>query len=271
MNETPSADEVRSAKEKLDVIGRRYASHPRNASPPEVEAEIAADADLAHAARTVRSGLLAEVVRRAGPFEPRMLSALLEVPRERFVCPCDIGDSAVDTPLLLDDAGLATISAPHAYLLSFRVLGLREGDFLAELGAGSGYGAALASRIVGASGSVLAIEIDEALVNRAARLLAGHANVRVVRGDAGALVDRWRHHGRISVAFAVTSLPSSWTDALPRGGTMVVPVGQGEGQRLVRVERHDDGALQWSDHGAVRYVPNRAGTGANPARSGVKA
>jgi protein-L-isoaspartate O-methyltransferase len=52
---------------------------------------------------------------------------------------------------------------------------------------------------------------------------------------------------------------------------MVVPVGPGESQRLVRVERHDDGALQWSDHGAVRYVPDRAGTEANPAHSGVKA
>jgi protein-L-isoaspartate(D-aspartate) O-methyltransferase len=271
MTETPSADEIRCAKETLDLIGRRYASHPRGASLPEIEMAIAADTDLARAARTVRTGLLGEVVRRAGPFAPPMLAALLEVPRERFVRPCDIADSAVDTPLLLDDAGLATISAPHAYLLSFRVLGLRAGDSLAELGGGSGYGAALASHIVGERGSVLTIEIDEALANRAARLLAGHGNVRVVRGDAGAAVDRWRHHGRISVAFAVTSLPAAWIDALPRGGAMVVPVGPGESQRLVRVERHDDGALQWSDHGAVRYVPDRAGTEANPAHSGVKA
>jgi protein-L-isoaspartate(D-aspartate) O-methyltransferase len=262
MNETPSDSDVRSANARLALIGHSYASRVRGMPLEQLEEAIAADADLEVAARTARANLLAEVERRAGPFEQRMLAALRDVPRERFVRPVDVGNSAIDSPLLLDVAGRATISAPHAYLLSFRVLELREGDTLAELGAGSGYGAALASRVVGESGSVLTIEIDQILANRAARLLAGYANVRVVKGDAGALVDLWRCAAKISVAFAIPSLPSAWMDALPKGGTMVVPVGPDHCQRLVRVDRLDDGGLQCSDHGAVRYVPNRGNAAA---------
>jgi protein-L-isoaspartate(D-aspartate) O-methyltransferase len=266
MNEPSSPSDIRSAKARLDLIGRWYASRPRGTTPTEIEALIAADADLERTARMAREDLVTEVDHRAGPFDPELLSALLEVPRERFVRPDDIGDSTVDAPLLLDDAGLATISAPHAYLLSFRVLGLRRGDSIAELGAGSGYGAALASRVVGESGSVLTIEIDEALASRASRLLAGYANVCVVAGDAGALVDLWRRCPRISIAFAVAAVPFAWIDALPEGGKMVVPVGEGDYQRLMRVDRLADGGLDWSDHGGVRYVPNR-GAAAKPALS----
>ena len=77
---------------------------------------IAADRHLEETARTARIDLIVEVDRRAGPFDARLLSAVLEIPRERFVRPWDIAESAIDTPLLLDDEGLATISAPHAYL-----------------------------------------------------------------------------------------------------------------------------------------------------------
>ena len=82
------------------------------------------------------------------------------MPRERFVRPGDVDRSTEDMPLPLDDEGLATVSAPHAYLLSFRLLGLAPGDALVELGSGTGYGAALASFIVGPHGRVLTIEID---------------------------------------------------------------------------------------------------------------
>jgi len=216
----------------------------------------AADRDLERTARTARLDLVVDVDRRAGPFEARLLSPLLDVPRERFVRPADIGESALDTPLLLDDDGLATISAPHAYLLSFRVLDLRPGDRVAELGAGSGYGAALASRVVAPSGAVVSVEIDEALAARARRLLAGTPNVEIVTGDAGQLLASWAGFDRITVTFAIDEIPHSWLDAIPEGGRMVAPVGREFGQRLLSVDRIG-GELSWSDHGAVRYVRNR--------------
>jgi protein-L-isoaspartate(D-aspartate) O-methyltransferase len=127
---------------------------------------------------------------------------------------------------------------------------------VAELGTGSGYGAALASQIVGPTGSVLSIEIDETLAARAERLLAGCANVKVVCDDAGEVLASWRGFDRITVTFAVSAIPPAWLAAIPEGGSMVAPVGHEGGQRLLRVDRVK-GELVWSDHGAVRYVPNR--------------
>ena len=217
---------------------------------------VAGDRELQRVAQTARIDLVVDVDRRAGPFESRMLAALLEVPRERFVRSSDIAESAADTPLLLDDEGLATISAPHAYLLSFRVLGLMPGDRVAELGTGSGYGAALASEVVTETGSVLTIEIDDFLVRRARYLLGGYKNVEVVQGDAGDMVASWGSYNRVTVTFAVDRIPDTWLAAIPEGGSLVAPVGYESGQRLLRVDRVD-GQLVWSDHGAVRYVRNR--------------
>jgi protein-L-isoaspartate(D-aspartate) O-methyltransferase len=256
VNDRLLSSDVRQARERLGQLGRWYASRPKGTPPEELEALIAKDLDLERAARTARIDLIVEVDRRAGPFEPRLLSALLDVPRERFVRPLDIGESSLDTPLLLDDEGFATISAPHAYLLSFRVLDLRPGHRIAELGTGSGYGAALASQVVGPAGSVLSIEIDETLAARARRLLSGYSNVRVACDDAGEMLAAWQGFDRVTVTFAVGEIPPSWLAAIPEGGRLVAPVGRDNGQRLLCVDRVG-GDLVWSDHGAVRYVRNR--------------
>src|SRR5262249_16858618 len=153
--------------------------------------------------------LVASIAKQLGPFEPLQLEALLEVPRERFVRPEDIARSAEDTPLPLDEGGMATISAPHAYVLSFRLLDLRPGDRLLELGSGSGYGAALASYIVGLDGGVITVEIDEHLARWAQVTLADRANVRVVHGDAVDAIAAGRGANKIVVTFAVTRVPEA--------------------------------------------------------------
>src|ERR1019366_3711918 len=170
--------------------------------------------ELREVARGCRLSLVEAVAKQLGPLDERHLNALLEVPRERFVRPEDVPLSADDTRLSLDGPGQATISAPHAYLLSFRVLRLEPGDSLVELGTGSGYGAALAAAIVGPEGRgrqteaypplwrgtgsgygaalaaaivgpkgrVLTIEIDPALSRWARSTLRDEANVIVVDG-----------------------------------------------------------------------------------------
>ncbi|HKQ70978.1 MAG TPA: hypothetical protein VJT73_16645 [Polyangiaceae bacterium] len=258
MNDRLVSSEVKRARERLRELGAWYGARPPGTPSDELDALVAADRELERSARTARIDLVAEVERRAGPFEGRLLTALLDVPRERFVRATEIGESAADTPLLLDDDGLATISAPHAYLLSFRALGLSPGERIAELGTGSGYGAALASHVVTPSGSVFSVEIDPHLARRASQLLVPYANVRAAAGGASDLLPAWRGYPRVTVTFAVEAVPSAWLGALPEGGRMVVPVGRGDGQRLLRVDR-EGGKLTWSDHGAVRYVPNRGG------------
>src|SRR6202012_2219964 len=140
--------------------------------------------ELGEVARGCRLALGSSIPKQLGGLDDPHLPALPEVPRERFARREAVGPSADDTPLPLDTTGLATISAPHAYLLSYRVLQLAEGDALVELGSGSGYGAALAANIVGPRGRVLTFEIDPRLAHWARETLAAEPNVRVVGGDA---------------------------------------------------------------------------------------
>ena len=214
--------------------------------------------ELAEVARGCRLALVDTIERQLGPFDRRFLDAVLEVPRERFVRPEDVAQSAEDIPLPLDDEGHATISAPHAYGLSMRLLGLREGDALVELGSGTGYGAALAAFIVGPEGSVTTFEIDPTLAGLARRNLEGLRRVEVVEGDAARSASRWKGAKKVVATFAVEELPSAWLESLPDGGMLVAPVGPpDEDQRLVRAVRRA-GAIVQSKHGAVRYVRNRS-------------
>src|SRR5258708_941260 len=180
---------------------------------------------LAGVARACRLPLVEQLKNQLVPFFRRFLEAVLEVPRELYVRPGDIARSAEDVPLPLDDDGLATISAPHAYGLSFRALGLTRGDVLVELGAGTGYGAALAAFIVGSSGTVTTFEIDAKLAQAARRGLSGLPNVAVIECDAIESSPRWQGATKVVATFAVEALPAAWLDALPEGGLLVAPVG----------------------------------------------
>jgi protein-L-isoaspartate(D-aspartate) O-methyltransferase len=240
--------------------------------PPELDRAIAGDRDLAAAALRAREPLLAEATRRLGGLVPheaagRYASALLAIPRERFVLPEDIAASSDDTPSPLDRDGLATVSAPHAYLLTYGLLELTGGDDLLELGSGTGYGAALASHIVGPSGRVTSIEIDPVLSERAARILAepdarGPAPITLLGGDARTVAPDLMARPpegplRVAITYAIPSSPDEILALLPEGGCLVAPVGSGEDdQRLERWTR-EGGVLRRSIHGAVRYVAER--------------
>jgi protein-L-isoaspartate(D-aspartate) O-methyltransferase len=212
-----------------------------------------------------RVRLATKVERELGALDPRHVSALLEVPRDRFVRPQDRAMSWEDTPLPLDDSGKATISAPHAYLLSFRLVELAPGDRLVELGSGSGYGAALASFIVGPNGTVSTLEIDPALAARARELLKGVENVTVFEIDAMSSAPLWSGCNKFVCTFAVERIPDAWLSAIPERGVLVAPVGtRDRDQRLVRIERRH-GDLFESEHGPVRYVHNRSPLSPSPA------
>lgn len=225
-----------------------------------VEPDRLLQQELREVARGCRLRLVDAIQRELGPFDASHLRAVLEVPRESFVSKNDVARSADDVPLPLDPAGLATISAPHAYLLSYRLLALAPGDALIELGTGSGYGAALAAFIVGPSGRVASFEIDADLAQMARGVLdgLGISNALVFQRDAIGSVPYWGDAKKVSVTFAVDTLPPEWLQALPEGGLLVAPVGaQDRDQQLVLVAKKR-GRVVETRHGAVRYVRNRS-------------
>lgn len=240
--------------------------------PAELDRAVAADDALRRAAIEARRWTLRQIAARlVGLLDPadltRFAPALLAVPRERFVLPEDIAASADDAPTPLDAAGLSTVSAPHAYVLTYHLIQLAEGDHLIELGTGTGYGAALASQIVGPRGAVTSIEIDATLHDRARRLLAspdarGPAPITLLHGDGRALAPeamrRAAAQGRPVAAAVTYALPASPEDllaALPEGGRLAAPVGTEE--QLLRRWTREQGALRETIQGPVRYVSER--------------
>ncbi len=266
-----------AARRRLAKLAEPYA-RPRplwwRPVPAELDQAIAADRDLRDAARRARAYLVDDVARHVGKLVlpsdlARYTAALLDAPRERFVRPEDIASSADDAPLPLDEDILATVSAPHAYLLTFGLLGLAAGDHLIELGTGTGYGASLASHVVGERGAVTSIEIDPALHARASRVLAapdahGAGPVTLIAGDARALapgvIASARAPGtlRVAVTYALPDPPEDLIRLLPEGGRLCAPVGPMGGweQSLVLWSR-EAGVLERSEHGTVRYVAER--------------
>lgn len=273
-----------AARRRLESLAARYA-HARGGDrwapvPLDLDERIAEDYALAEAALRARFRLTHEVTRRIGsmlprPLVPRYLDALIRSPRERFVLPEDIAFSAIDAPMPLDREGMATVSAPHAYLLTYGLLELDEGDHLLELGTGTGYGAAIARDIVGPTGRIASVEIDPVLAARARHLLyllerGGTSCITLFEGDgtdvAPALLRSMTAPRPIKVAvtFAMNAVPSALVELMPEGSCLVAPVAWSENgepppddrQELVRWEKRG-GRVERSMHGAVRYVSER--------------
>jgi len=215
---------------------------------------VADDDALAAFSHAARAETMQDNPRFEGA-EDRISRAVRDVPRERFVPLLALPDAHLDRALSLDEEGLATISAMHAYVSTFRALELAPGDELVDLGGGSGYGAAIAAAVVGPGGRVTSLEIDASLVESARRSLEGltsGADVTMLARDAHD-VAVWAGARKVSVGFDVGVLPESWVQALAPGGRLVAPVGG----KLVVIDKAEDGTIRRRSLGAVVYVGDR--------------
>ncbi len=255
---------MRAVREQVDLLAPRrqlrtlglyhlWRGLSGEVAPGARAGELAADTELADFALRARTST---VEKKGIAGDDAVTRALHSVPRERFVPMESIGESADDRALSLTEDGGSTISALHAYAIAFRALGLGPGDDFVDLGGGTGYGAALASEIVGESGSVLSIEFDPDLAAAAVANLARYPQARVLAANAHD-VAAWGDAQRVYAGFAVEQMPQAWLDALPDGAVLVAPVGAPSDQTLMRYERTAQGVIQQA-LGAVRYVPDRS-------------
>ena len=183
--------------------------------------------------------------------DPRVLAAMLEVPREEFVPDGLRAVAYEDRPL--DIGHDQTISQPYIVARMAEALALEPADRVLEIGAGSGYAAAVMSRV---AAEVRAVEISAPLAADAQeRLLRlGYGNVHVRHGDGW---QGWPEHAPfagIAVAAAAPRIPPALVDQLADGGRMVIPVGIRHGQTLVLLQRRGARILD-ADLGPVRFVP----------------
>src|SRR5690242_12195020 len=191
-------------------------------------------------------------LRRRGISDQAVLRALEEVPREAFVGEADRADAYRDSAL-----GIAcgqTISQPFVVAYMTEQLQLRKQHRVLEIGAGSGYQAAVLSKL---AGKVLTVERFRMLADTARARLEklGFDNVEVMLGDGFDLPANIGPFDRIIVTAAMVEIPSNLTDRLETDGILIAPVGPHHGvQTLVRIVKTATG-LERRELVDVRFVP----------------
>jgi len=191
-------------------------------------------------------------LRRRGISDQAVLRAMEEVPREVFVEDLDRADAYRDSAL-----GICcgqTISQPFVVAYMTEQLRLKKEHRVLEIGAGSGYQAAILSRL---AAQVLTVERFRTLADTARKRLErlGYHNVEVMLGDGLNLPPNLGPFDRIIVTAAVTEISEGLTSRLEKDGILIAPVGPQHGvQTLVRVVRTEAG-LERKELVDVRFVP----------------
>jgi protein-L-isoaspartate(D-aspartate) O-methyltransferase len=191
-------------------------------------------------------------LRNRGIMHAAVLRAMDEVPRDHFVERVDAGSAYADCALPI--ACGQTISQPYVVAYMTEQLDIEPQHRVLEVGTGSGYQAAVLSRL---AREVISIERYRTLAARAAERLRalGYDNAEVVVGDGLVGWPARAPFDRILVTAAAQTVPQVLLDQLEDGGVMVLPLGPlGETQRIVKLTKSQTG-LAREDGIAVRFVP----------------
>ena len=200
-----------------------------------------------------REAMVERHLRRRGITEKPILDAFLEVPRETFISGDHSHLAYGDHPLPIE-AG-QTISQPYIVALMIQAANIRAGHTVLEVGAGSGYAAAVISRI---AAKVIGIERQSELVSIARQRMErlGYDNVEIVEGDG---TRGWPDQAPFDAILAAASgshVPQALIAQVAPGGCIVMPVGDpGRVQELIKVTKQEDGILRQENLGEVRFVP----------------
>jgi protein-L-isoaspartate(D-aspartate) O-methyltransferase len=202
---------------------------------------------------TLRERMVDRQIAARGLDDPALLAAFRAVPREDFISG-DYADYAYqDSPLPIESG--QTISQPYIVALTIYAAGIKPGDKVLEVGAGSGYAAAVIGQI---ADEVIAVERHHELVELATTRMRrlGYGHVKIVEGD-GTL--GWPEEAPFDAIVAAASgshVPKSWIAQLKPGGRIVMPIGEPHaGQSLIKVTKREDGTFKHEDLGGVRFVP----------------
>jgi protein-L-isoaspartate(D-aspartate) O-methyltransferase len=198
-----------------------------------------------------RSRMVEYQIRSRGISNPHVLGAMREIPRHLFIPPPYNTSAYDDAPLPIGNG--QTISQPYIVALMTELLDPRPEDHVLEIGAGSGYQAAILSILVQ---HVTTIERIPAVADLARENLAkiGLKNISIIVGDGTKGYPEHAPYDGIMITAATPEIPKPLIDQLAVGGILVAPVGGREIQELITVTKNENGTLR-SSHGGVRFVP----------------
>ncbi len=201
--------------------------------------------------RTARLDMVRNQLERRGIMDERVLQAMREVPRHVFAPAKRRHEAYGDHPVPIGE--VQTISQPYMVAVMIEYLRLRGGERVLEIGTGSGYQAAVLSRL---AAEVFTVERFSSLATGARLVLQqlGYENVQVVQADGRQGFAQRSPYNGIVVAAAAPFIPVPLRLQVADGGRLVIPVGGPEGQRLVIVTRQGDTFIEEKTV-ACRFVP----------------
>lgn len=218
---------------------------------------------------TLRRRLVGELEGKGLLRDPKVRGAFLAVPRELFVpdhatergLEAVYRDEAILTKRTKDGLGLSSSSQPGIMAEMLDDLRLEPGQRVLEIGAGTGYNAALLAAIVGEAGRVVSVDIDPETARSARRALreAG-ARARVVTGDGRRGYAAGAPYDRIVVTASAGEIPVEWRDQLAPGGLLEVPIRLrgSAGLQLIPTLRRENGVLRSISVTCGGFMPVRA-------------
>jgi protein-L-isoaspartate(D-aspartate) O-methyltransferase len=200
--------------------------------------------------KAMREKMVETQIKARGVKDPRVLTALLNVERHRFVPNEYLSSAYSDQPLPIGEG--QTISQPYIVALMTELLELKENEKVLEIGTGSGYQAAILAEL---AKEVYTIEIIEPLASTARKRLSelGYQNVIVKAGDGYLGWPEAAPFDAIIVTAAPDHIPKPLIDQLKEGGRMVVPVGT-HTQELKKIVKRS-GKMETTNVIPVVFVP----------------
>ncbi|HEY4752221.1 MAG TPA: protein-L-isoaspartate(D-aspartate) O-methyltransferase [Candidatus Limnocylindrales bacterium] len=199
-----------------------------------------------------RDQMVDRQLRSRGISDARVLAAFREVPREAFVEPGLAAHAYDDRPLPIGEG--QTISQPFVVALMVEVLSIAPGGRVLEVGAGSGYAAAILGQL---ATRVVAVERHPALADAARARLArlGYTNIEVHDADGMGGWPEAAPYDAILVSAAASSVPSALVSQLAARGRLAMPVGGPHRQDLLLLAPAPDGRLTERRLGQLSFVP----------------
>jgi protein-L-isoaspartate(D-aspartate) O-methyltransferase len=186
--------------------------------------------------------------------DKRVIDAFMKVKRENFVLKEFLQYSYEDAPLpILDEQ---TISQPTTVMMMTNALEVKEGQKILEVGAGSGYQAAILAELVGEKGKVITTDIIAEVCEFARENIrnAGIKNTEVICYDGSTGYEKEAPYNRIIVTAACPRIPQPLIEQLKLEGIIVAPVATMFGQEMLKVRKHE-ASLETKSLGYFAFVP----------------
>lgn len=195
---------------------------------------------------------LVDVIRQKGITDERVLDAILHIPRHFFM------DSAFDKIAYEDRAfpigEEQTISQPYTVAYQSQLLELKPFDKVLEIGTGSAYQACVLAEM---GAQVYTIERQKKLfdLNKQFQYLKKYPRLKFFFGDGYEGLPTYAPFDKVIVTAAAPFIPPKLVEQLKPGGRMVIPVGEGQVQRMLRLTRHEDGSYTQEIFDNFSFVP----------------